>query len=262
MTTFPSIAFPLEVDFADGCFWIGDSEGFPCGGAVSEFLSGSNLSQTENLTELRHEFEDLMYELPIAPFSKKIVSTRQKSELRTQEEQFLAWHSITPDDFAADCAVRFAYRKNSTGKLFPVLRMQFSCLHDFLYTDLGFGLQSGNYPQRCQLCGQWSFHLSGEKYLYCDRIAPGETERTCREIGAATHFQQKVQASEIWLIYKRAYKKYYARVLKKTMERADFDSWAKKLAQFRNEALLAYQNADEEQRDKIVSVLRCQVNGW
>ena len=50
-------------------------------------------------------------------------------------------------------------------------------------------------------------------YTYCERIAPGgETEKTCRDIGASQSFQSKLRKNEIWKLHSRAYKKYFARV--------------------------------------------------
>ena len=66
--------------------------------------------------------------------------------------------------------------------------------------------------------------------MYCDRIAPGETDRTCREVGARAVFENKIQNDDAWKLYKRAYKKYYARVMKGSMSREDFNVWAERAA--------------------------------
>lgn len=262
MIAFQKLIFPLEVDYAGGYFWIGAAGPFPCGSAIAVFLGGHNLTDDNaEYQVLRNYFQDVVIELPIIPFSKKIAPCHCLSAQRELDEQFLSWHSILPEDTAITCESRFAYCKDSSGKLFPVQRSTFYRLFDFLYMDLGCGLQRDNYPQRCQLCGQWFLHLNGEKYLYCERIAPGETERTCREVGANAYFQKKVQENEIWFIYKRAYKKYYARVLKKTMDRTDFDVWAKQMLRYRDAALREYQTVDEEQRCQLVERLRRQLNG-
>lgn len=66
--------------------------------------------------------------------------------------------------------------------------------------------------------------------MYCNRIAPGETDKTCREVGARAVFKNKVQSEETWKIYKRAYKKYYAQVMKGNMSREDFNAWVERAA--------------------------------
>ena len=68
-----------------------------------------------------------------------------------------------------------------------------------------------------------------------DQIAPGETEKTCRDIGAAASFQENVRSNEVWQIHQRAYKKYYARVLKKNMTKDDFLLWARDAEKLRIE---------------------------
>ena len=74
-------------------------------------------------------------------------------------------------------------------------------------------IRIGNAPRQCRLCRQWFLHVQGEKFLYCENVAPGETEKTCREVGARASFEQKVRSDNVWKFYKRAYKKYYARVM-------------------------------------------------
>ena len=68
-----------------------------------------------------------------------------------------------------------------------------------------------------------------------DQIAPGETEKTCRDIGAVASFQEKVRSNEVWQIHQRAYKKYDARVLKKNMTKDDFLLWARNAEKLRSE---------------------------
>jgi len=43
--------------------------------------------------------------------------------------------------------------------------------------------------------------------MYCERVAPGEASRTCREAGARAVFEKKIQEEDTWKIYKWAYKK-------------------------------------------------------
>ena len=68
----------------------------------------------------------------------------------------------------------------------PVLaeKTQFSYLSHFLYTDFYRGLIAGNIPRRCHNCGRYFLLTAGYNTCYCNNIAPGETERTCRKVGA------------------------------------------------------------------------------
>ena len=68
----------------------------------------------------------------------------------------------------------------------PVLaeETQFGELHAFLYADFYRGLMHGNAPRLCHNCGRYFLLTRGYNTCYCNSIAPGETERTCRQVGA------------------------------------------------------------------------------
>ncbi len=82
---------------------------------------------------------------------------------------------------------------------------------------------------------------------------PGETERTCREMGARAVFEKKIQDEEAWKIYKRAYKKYYARLMKDTMTQEEFKTWADDAAAERDKALRQLQG------DTISEILTAEI---
>lgn len=84
---------------------------------------------------------------------------------------------------------------------------------------------------------RWFFHKQGDRALYCERIAPGETEKTCREMGARMAFEKKIQDEDTWKLYKRAYKKYYARYMKGNMSEAEFKAWGEQAATDRDSAI-------------------------
>lgn len=45
-------------------------------------------------------------------------------------------------------------------------------------------MASGNIPRRCHNCGRWFLLVGAYDTVYCRRTAPGETKRTCRQVGA------------------------------------------------------------------------------
>ncbi|MCL2486143.1 MAG: DUF6076 domain-containing protein [Oscillospiraceae bacterium] len=63
-------------------------------------------------------------------------------------------------------------------------RMEFTSLGDFLHIDFFRGLTKGNVPRRCHNCGRFFLLTAGYDTCYCNNIAPGETEKTCRKVGA------------------------------------------------------------------------------
>ena len=43
------------------------------------------------------------------------------------------------------------------------------------------------------------FYISrGEKFLYYERIASGESEKACQEVGARASFEHNLQSDEVW----------------------------------------------------------------
>lgn len=84
-------------------------------------------------------------------------------------------------------------------------RLVFDSLGAFLHVDFFRGLMHGNAPRRCHNCGRFFLLSSGYDTRYCNNIAPGETERTCRKIGAHRKETQKAGSSPIEAEYKRVY---------------------------------------------------------
>jgi len=70
------------------------------------------------------------------------------------------------------------------GKIFIAEKATFNSLTDFLRTEFYRGLAAGNAPRRCHNCGRYFLLTAGYNTCYCNNIAPGETERTCRKVGA------------------------------------------------------------------------------
>ena len=70
-------------------------------------------------------------------------------------------------------------------------RMVFHRLGEFLHTDFFRGLMHGHTPRRCHNCGSFFLLTEGYDTRNCNRIAPAEKTRTCREIGA--HHKEKAK---------------------------------------------------------------------
>ena len=127
-----------------------------------------------------------------------------------------------------------------------VEKMYFNGLLDFVYVELMKGLQKEFVPKRCANCRRWFLQTPGATYSYCNEPAPGQGGKTCREIGAAKSFKEKVDNNDIWKVHQRAYKKYFARVSKGKMSKPEFEVWAREAERMRDEALAE----DEVAKDK------------
>ncbi len=83
--------------------------------------------------------------------------------------------------------------------------MTFGTLESFLYTDLMKAMAVGNVPRRCHNCGKYFLAVGGYGTVYCERIAPNETKKTCRKVGAHNKEKAKNGSSMIRKEYDRVY---------------------------------------------------------
>lgn len=98
------------------------------------------------------------------------------------------------------------------GKVFLAERTVFSYLTQFLYTDFYRGLVAGNVPRQCHNCGRYFLLTAGYNTCYCNNLAPGETDRTCRKVGAhKKEAQGRAAATPAQREYAKAYNRLKAR---------------------------------------------------
>ena len=199
------------------------------------------------------------------PFEKK--KGQRKSSLAQQIEKkglepFVSGVSLgaSPEADAPKVNAQFCIR--GTGRETEVVeKMYFDRLLDFVYAEFMKGLQKGFVPKRCANCGRWFLQTPGATFAYCDGPAPEDPGKTCREIGAASSFKDKVANNEVWQVQQRAYKKYYARTMRKDMTKAEFEAWTRDAEQKRDAALEPYAHAEsEEERQRIAQELAEALN--
>lgn len=99
---------------------------------------------------------------------------------------------------------------------------EFSSLSHFLYTDFYRGLIAGNVPRRCHNCGQYFLLNSGYDTCYCNNIAPGETDKTCRKVGAHKKAQDISSATPAQIEYRKVYNRLKTR---KNRGKISIDEW-------------------------------------
>ena len=109
------------------------------------------------------------------------------------------------------------------GRVLLAERAQFLYLTHFLYTDFYRGLMVGNAPRRCHNCGTYFLLTAGYNTCYCNNLAPGETSRTCRKVGAhKKEAQERVAATPAQKEYAKAYNRLKAR---KQRGKISVDEW-------------------------------------
>ena len=172
------------------------------------------------------------------------IPKRERNQFAWQIEEngmsaFISGRSLGTSRKVDPAAAPVQYELHTSPEGEPCIyeKRRFTSLLDFLYTDLMKGFIHGQSPKPCKLCRRFFLQDQGFVYEYCNGSAPDASGKTCREIGARQSFRTKVQGSEIWQIHQRAYKKYYARVMKKNMSKADFNIWAQDAERLRDEAL-------------------------
>lgn len=167
---------------------------------MTAFLAGvSSCEPTGDTSQLAQELEAVLkiFGSHLSPFSEKQETI---DDLYQRLERT-----------SASCSVNYVFLPLQ-GSVVLAERYTFPSLRDFLYVELG-------------------------RAIYCERIAPGETEKTCREMGARMVFEKKLQDEDTWKLYKRAYKKYYARYMKGNMSEAEFKAWGEQAATDRDSAI-------------------------
>ncbi len=81
----------------------------------------------------------------------------------------------------------------------------------------------GNAPRRCHNCGRYFLLTAGYNTCYCNNIAPGETERTCRKVGA---HRKEAQGKANWSPAKKEYGRTYNRLKgRKQRGKISTDQW-------------------------------------
>lgn len=107
--------------------------------------------------------------------------------------------------------------------------LRFNDLVSFIKTDFYRGLMHGNAPRKCQNCGKYFLLTNGYNTCYCNNIAPGETERTCRKVGAHNK-EAKKKTSETPA--QQEYRKAYNRLkMRKARGKISIEEWNQKVVQ-------------------------------
>ena len=199
------------------------------------------------------------------PFEKK--KGQRKTSLAQQIEKkglepFVSGVSLGADSKVDAPKVNAQFCIRGTGREAEVVeKMYFDRLLDFVYVEFMKGLQKGFVPKRCANCGRWFLQAPGATFAYCAGPAPEDPGKTCREIGAASSFKDKVANNEVWQVQQRAYKKYYARTMRKDMTKAEFEAWTRDAEQKRDAALEPYARAEsEKERKRIAAELEEKLN--
>jgi len=128
-----------------------------------------------------------------------------------------------------DATQQYVPMPDPTDKMHYILaeRTAFIHLGDFLQNDFFRALQHGNAPRRCHNCGRFFLLTEGYNTCYCNDIAPGETERTCRKVGAHQKAATKAK-TPAQVKYQRVYNRLKTQ---KSRGKISVDDWNDAVAQ-------------------------------
>ena len=137
------------------------------------------------------------------------------------------------EDFTQSFPVEVSFvpmmHQTKKDEIFIAEKATFNSLTDFLRTEFYRGLAVGNAPRRCHNCGKYFLLTAGYNTCYCNNIAPGETARTCRKVGAHRKETKKLNDAP-------PEKKEYQRALnrlkqRKNRKKISVDEWNAAVAQ-------------------------------
>lgn len=123
-------------------------------------------------------------------------------------------------------------------------QMVFHNYVSFFHVDLFRGLMHGNTPRRCQNCEQFFLLANSYDSVYCNRIAPGETGKTCRKIGAHRKAAKAEGKTPAQKMYDKVYNRLKQRHLRKKISH---DEWNAAVA-------LALEYKDRAERGELTDL--------
>jgi hypothetical protein len=224
-----------------------DSEGH---WMFEDFLSGLEYF-AESLRNFRGQL-DGMLELYFEPLSRRNAETYAEVYAAYFTDMVDARGLFFPEqEFSQSFPAQLCFVPTvdpaKTGKALLAEKVEFRYLSHFLYTDFYRGLMAGNASRRCHNCGRYFLLTTGYNTCYCNNIAPGETERTCRKVGAHRKANHPTGLSPAGVEYRKVYNRLKARKQRGKISR---DEWNTTLSQVQEVLDLAERGklTDEEMR--------------
>ena len=113
----------------------------------------------------------------------------------------------------------------------------FNSYLDLLQYDYFRALQNEYTVRVCRNCKRAFLNTTKHHTIYCDQIAPNETTKTCRQVGALNIEKEKIENSPIHQLYLRCYKKISARYRRNTITQDEYNKLIAKASKLKEDAL-------------------------
>lgn len=116
--------------------------------------------------------------------------------------------------------------------------LKFNSYLELLQYDYFKALQNEHTVRICSNCKRAFLNTTKHHTIYCDQIAPNETDKTCRDVGALNKQKEKVENSPIHQLYKKCYKKLNQRYNRQTITLDEFNRLIAEIVELRESALI------------------------
>ncbi len=88
--------------------------------------------------------------------------------------------------------------------------------------------------KKCKYCGHYFVPIGRSDIEYCDRVYTGET-KPCSQVGAIKLYESSKANDEIYIAYKKAYRRMHSRTRTKKLSKTDFLEWSDQATKKRDE---------------------------
>ncbi len=116
---------------------------------------------------------------------------------------------------------------------FMAVEYSVSTLHDMLELEFTKMLEYGTRLHKCKICERYFIVKGNYVSDFCNRVREGQT-RTCQQIGAQKKYDEKLQTNEAVALFRKYYKRYYARTKVRQIKPDDFKQWNYKAVEMRD----------------------------
>ena len=172
--------------------------------------------------------------------------------MQTEDDENLAYMNERRPNFLVSISF-VVERDKKTGQQFMAERMTFEDLISFLHMDLYCGMTVGNVPRQCHNYSKWFLAIGAYDTVYCQRVGPGETTRTCCQVGAHRKEKRKNGKDFAHCEYTKAYGRLKSRKLRETISEERWNRQVTYLQELKK-AYLADKMSDVEYVTKLDQV--------
>lgn len=216
----------LENLFADKGKWAQVQKPHSEGRAMYQGMIAGLENFTHDIRELRKQFQ-IMTENYFEKLERRNAAAYANAYSYFYADMFTIAANVFGEDFSQSFTVELNFvpmmHQTNKDEVFIAEKTTFDSLVTFLRTEFYRGLAAGNAPRRCHNCGTYFLLDSGYNACYCNNIAPGETNRTCRKVGAhRKEAQGKENRSPARVEYDRTYNRLKQ---KKNRKKISVDEW-------------------------------------